>query len=382
VLTIIVGCAAIALVPAASRAIIIVPTHDPHDNRDVINQVTGTPRVVAFRREADALRKRFLQWKERDFAALFGRSVRPNTLGDALLTFEARALGLSGLHSSDPSDNKDHTEAYRVADLGHLVVYFGHDGQRPVHLLFYLKIDKDFPKLDRVENLERRLAWERPRFARLIREVERRWRKTVGWEIDPDEEKARSQGLESGDFAVKLRAVERLAAERGYTLRYEPPRPDTAPSWSWYQRDVPMVEAHHDRGYTGEKATPSEFRFYRPDGSLLRDERGWPSLEMIRWYRPDGERMAFVEVGALRDGAWRPRTWTWYDPGGKLVRQEADSNGDGIPDVRGESNLIGQERYVPMAVELSWAVNPGLIPERLRNPGQPERRMPMRRIPE
>jgi hypothetical protein len=179
-----------------------------------------------------------------------------------------------------------------------------------------------------------------------------------------------------------LRAVERLAVERGYTLRDDPPKPDSAPSRRWYQGDVLMIAAHHDRGFKGEKATPSEFCFYRPDGTLLRDETGWPSLEMIRWYRPDGETMAFVELGALHDGAWRPNTWIWCDPGGRFVRQEADSNGDGIPDVRGESDLVGEERYVPMAVEHSWAVNPGLIPEKFRNPGQPERRLPIRRTPE
>ena len=378
----IVGLAAVVLLPASLWAIIIGPTRDPHDNRDVINQVAHDPRVEAFRREVDASRERVLRWRERDFLALFGKPVGVAKVDDALMTVEARVLGLSGMHSLDPKVNKNHMEAYPVADVGHLVIYFGHDGEYPVYALFYLKTDKDFLKLDRAGNLERRLAWERPRFARLSQEVDRRWRKAIGWEIDAEKERVQTQGLESGDFTIKLRAAERWGRERGYTLQYQPPVGDEEPSWAWLQGEALMARAYHDRGLKGKEATPSHFEFCRPDGTLLRDEMGWPSLDMIRWYRPGGKDMAYVEVGAIHDGVWRPDHWDWYDDRGEFVRLEADSNGDGIPDVLGSSNLVGQEHYVPLAVESSWAVNPRLIPEKFRNPGQLERRVPLRKIPD
>ena len=145
-----------------------------------------------------------------------------------------------------------------------------------------------------------------------------------------------------------------------------------------------MATAYHDRGFKGREATPSHFEFYGPDGGLLRDEMGWPSLEIVRWYRPGGEQTtAYVEAGTIQEnGAWRTRAWSWYDRRGEVVRQEEDSNGDGIPDVQGKSNEFSQKPHTPQSIDRSWAVNPALIPEDLRYPGQPDRRVPLRRIPE
>jgi hypothetical protein len=212
-------CLFAALHPVTSQAVIIVPTRDPHDDRNVVHRVADNPPVVAFHREADAFRDRLLRWKQRDFLALFGSPVDASKGDEALMVGEPRMLTLSGLHSDNPKDSKDHTG-------------------------------------------------------------------------------------------------------------------------------------------------------------------GWPSLEMIRWYRQDGETLARVEWGAVHDGAWRPTAWAWYDRRGEVVRKEADSNGDGIPDVHGDSDLADQEPQSLLAVDRSWAVNPGLIPVELRNPGQPERRVPLRRIPE
>ena len=146
---------------AAARAGVIVAARDTHDDREVVRQIADDPRVLAFRREADAFRNRLLRWKQREFLALFGPAIDPGAGDDALLVGEPRTLLLSGLHSENPEDHQNHTAAYpvAVAGAGRLVVYFGHDGQSPVHVLFYLTTDKEFTKLDRVEKLDRRLAW-------------------------------------------------------------------------------------------------------------------------------------------------------------------------------------------------------------------------------
>ena len=145
--------------------------------------------------------------------------------------------------------------------------------------------------------------------------------------------------------------------DNGYTLDYEPPGENRPASWKWYHGANLIAEARHNRGLKGNKAVPCDFAFYRPDGSLLRDETGWPSLQMIRWYRPDGETVARVETGSLHEGAWRPREWCWYDRHGQIVRNEHDSNGDGIPDVYGRSDLASEEPQTPLSVDHSWAVN-------------------------
>jgi hypothetical protein len=214
-----------------------------------------------------------------------------------------------------------------------------------------------------------------------VKEVNRRWRQVVVWEIDAAKEKAQSEGLESADFKIKLRALERWGKEKGYTLNYEPPERKVPASWRWYHGEVLTAEARHNRGLKAGEPTPCDFAFYRPDGSLLRDETGWPSLQMIRWYRSDGETFSRVETGSLHDGAWRPTEWCWYDRLGQIVRNERDSNGDGIPEVHGASDLADQEPRIPLSVDHSWAVNPELIPMDLRNPGQPNRRLSLRRIP-
>ena len=375
-------CLFAGLYPVASGAVVIVPTRDPYDDRDVVHKIADNPQVVAFHRESDAFRNRLLGWKERDFLALFGPPVDASKGDEALMVGEPRVLALPGLHSDNPNDNKDHTHAYQVANVGRLLVYFGNDGKSPVYVLFYLKTDKDFIKLDRVANIEKRLSWERPRFARLVMEVNRRWRQAVVWEVDTEQQAGQFQGRESGDFTTKLRALERWGKDKGYTLNYRAPDEDASPSWSWHQGDVLMAEACHDRGFRGNKATPCHFAFYRADGSLLRDERGWPYLEMICWFRQNGEAVAFVELGTLRDGVWRRTEWSWYNKRGEIVRTEKDSNGDGIPDVYGNSDLADHEPERLLTVDRSWAVNPGLIPVELRNLGQPERRLPLRRIPE
>ena len=368
-------CLAAGLSPAASRGVVVVEVRDVHDDPKVVRRVADDPGVVASRREVEALRRRLLRWKGRDFLAAFGAALDPDKVDGALPAAETRVLGVP-FHDPNPDTNKQHRDAFAVGEVGRLVVWFGHDGESPQYVLFYLETDADFPKLDRVETLPRRLAWERPRFARLAGEVDRLWRKAVVWEVDPGAEKARSRGLESADFAVKLDAAKRWGREQGYTLRYEVSEEDRTPSWTWLRGDV--VTASADGAVENGKALATRYQFYRADGSLLRDE----NPDMIRWYRRDGETVARIELGRDHGGAWRPYEWSWYDARGRIVRQEADDNGDGLPDVQGDNNIVDQEHYHPVTLDRSWAVHPDLIPADLREPGLPERRVPVRKIPE
>ena len=375
----------IALLPSSrSQAIVFTPARDIHDDAKVINHVQEDPRVGGWRRETEWFRRRLMRWQVRDYHTLFGEPIEAHKVDDALMVGETRMLGLS-IHSLDPNVNKSHFDGYPVADVGRLVVYFGDDGESPMHVLFYLKTDNDFPKLDDEAKLEKRLAWERPRFARLQKEVDRCWREAIVWEIDTEKEKAASQGLDSGDYGVKFHAMLRWGQQKGYTLEYEPAGNGEPASWRWFHEGVCLVEATAEatpmRGGLDEELLPKDFVFYRPDGTCLRADTTSPWQTSIFWYWPSGKRARW-ERGNLHDGAWRALEWSWYDTHGEIVRSEADSNGDGVPDVHGTSELFNHPPDLPLTVDRSWAVHPELVPENLRVPGQAERRVSLRRIPE
>ena len=264
----------IALLPSSRlQAIVITPTRDIHDDAQVINHVQDDPRVGGWRRETEWFRRRLMCWKARDYRTLFGAPIEAHKVDDALMVGEARMLGVS-VHNFDPNVNKMHFDGYRVADVGRLVVYFDHDGESPMHVLFYLKPDRDFPKLDDEAKLDKRLAWERPRFARLQQEVDRRWREAIVWEIDVEKEKAASQGLDSADHGVKLQAMLRFGKQQGFTLEFEPSREGEPASWRWFHGGVCLVEATAEATPPPQdpeaELVPEDFVFSRPDGTRLR----------------------------------------------------------------------------------------------------------------
>jgi hypothetical protein len=171
----------------------------------------------------------------------------------------------------------------------------------------------------------------------------------------------------------------RWGEQQGYRLDHSPAMDKETPRWSWYQGDKLVAEAYHDRGFKGSEGKPSSFILYRSDGTRLRDETGWPSLDMVRWYRPDGTMVRY-ESGSLHKESWRPTTWGWYTKEGKAVRSEWDTNGDGVPDTYREGAFYERDPGLPLAVERSWAVHPELIPQEFSIPGQSDRRVPLRKI--
>jgi hypothetical protein len=376
----ILSCLAACLLPSATRAVIFRLLRDPQDDAAVVREAQEGKQVIAFRREVEAVTGRMLHWKERDFRALFGKPVAPEEREYAMMCTEARVIGLSGLRYADEKLNKDHTDTHLLGTGGRIDVYYGIDGETPVHVHYYLKVDKDFVKLDRIGNLQKRLAWERPRFGDLAKNVEKRWREVVVWEVDPEKEKVQYQGIDSGDFNVKLKALLRWGEKHGYQLQHRPASGEATPRWEWLHEGKLMAEAYHDRGFKGDEGSPCYFLLYRPDGTRLRDEGGWPSLDTVRWYRPDGKTMVRCEHGSMRQQSWRPTTWCWYGKDGKAVRSEWDTNGDGVPDRYRDDEFYKKDPGLPLAVERSWAVHPELIPEEMSIPGQAERRVPLRKI--
>src|SRR5262245_44964907 len=130
----ILACLVAFLFPSTTRAVIFLLLRDPHDDREIVRQVQEDRKVIAFRKEVEAFAQPLLQWKERDFHALFGKPVNPKEDDYAMICTEARMIGLSGIRYADAKLNKDHTDTHLVGATGRIDVYYDIDGETPVHV--------------------------------------------------------------------------------------------------------------------------------------------------------------------------------------------------------------------------------------------------------
>ncbi len=366
------------LVVTEARGVIVLVLWDDCDDRDAILAVRDVQAVKAFRQRMDKFTNRLRVLKEKDIVALFGKPTTKPAKTFAMPVAQPRTIALSGIRYADHRLNKDHSEFYTIGDFAGIEVYYAIDGETPAAILLYFQRDGKFPKLAK-DNLDKRLAWEQERLKKLVAAFEKRWAIVFVWEIDTDQEKNLYQGMDSGDFAVKLQAMMRWGKQQGYRLDHWPAKDDETPRWSWYRGDKLMAEAYHDRGFKGVEGKPCCFILYGSDGKRVRDESGWPSLHAIRFYRVDGTMVRY-ESGSLHEGNWRPRTWSWHSKKGKAVRSEFDTNSDGVPDSYREGAFHERGPLLSLAVEKSWAVHPEFIPEEFRIPGQADRRVPLRKI--
>src|SRR5262245_10820883 len=123
-----------ALLTGPSQGGIIYHLEDPFDDPGVIRAVQGNPVMVAFGKEVRAFEKRLWKWKERDFHAVLGKPRAGAKKAEAMFSTEPRALLLSGLRYSDPKLNKDHIDTHAVGDAGRIDIWYGIDGETPVHI--------------------------------------------------------------------------------------------------------------------------------------------------------------------------------------------------------------------------------------------------------
>ena len=72
---------------------------------------------------------------------------------------------VSGLHSSDPSLNKNHTDLHTLGNLGYVELYYQNDGQHIQTALIYFRADEQFVPLKSTNDFEKRLQWDRNRLA-------------------------------------------------------------------------------------------------------------------------------------------------------------------------------------------------------------------------
>ncbi len=372
---------AIIAVPAATAsASIIISFDDPFDKTAIVNQVIDDPRVKTFHEHLTAFKKKLLPLKPRDFEALFGKPVAKPDKKYAFPTAERRALGLSGLRYADEKMNKDHTDFHVVGEHAALEVWYGIDGETVAAIVVFLKPDKQFIVLDDADKLGQRLGWDRDKFQKLVWHYERQRASVFVWEID-DKARKQLQGVDSPDFAEKLKAWKKWGEAESLKLDYRLPDANSSPHWRWHDAKGKLV-TEVMTGETGADAKPHQFHVLHANGNPLREEWGDTHLQSVRWQTPELKNIRY-DTGCMVNGRWQGSSWTWWNQKEKTVRVERDDNDDGIPDwvKEGPADKDSKDLKVErLTIEKSWAINPELIPKECRVPDQAARRVPIRRI--
>lgn len=356
------------LLPSVASGVVMTFFDDPQKERGIAAAQLD-PKVQALRVEFDALARRMQRWKKRDFEALFGAPVQGTHTDYALTCTQPRTVWMSGLRLNGP-DSKAHTAAYTVADGVRVDVSFQWDGVTPSYMLFYLRTGKGFVRLDRADQLEARVAWEREILWKTAKRIDSRWGDVVGWEVDGGAFATIFAGREAIDLYTKFQAYREWGEKQELRLVCG------KGSWEWYRGKTRVAHAYGD-----DDVTPTNFVLFGADGQSVRDHLGGTKSYSIRWNRPDGSNARYESWERDGDsGPWRAVGWVWSGPGGHGKRSEMDTNGDGIPD-EVQQHIEGKEAATaPLTVEQSWAIHPKLIPADWRVTDQPDRRLPVRRI--
>jgi hypothetical protein len=73
-------------------------------------------------------------------------------------------LLVSGLHSTDPAHDKNHTDLYAIGDIGYVEFYSQNNGKNVQTLVLFFRADDKFVPLQAASDFPARLAWEKARF--------------------------------------------------------------------------------------------------------------------------------------------------------------------------------------------------------------------------
>ena len=162
----------VGILTADVRAIVVIYL-DEIDGARTVSAVAGNEKVIASCKEINVLHQRLLKLKKPALIALLGKPVEKPAKTFALPVAERHGIALPGLR--DAADNRpdsDFVTFHPIGDYAAVEVYYARDkeGDTPIVVVFYLKIDPAFPKLT-ADNLDRRLAWENERLKKLAERI-------------------------------------------------------------------------------------------------------------------------------------------------------------------------------------------------------------------
>ncbi len=148
----------------------ILSLMDEFDDVSQVGFVYEMAAVKPFHTQLQKFQKTLMDRKQGEIESLFGKPVKMPLKTYALPVAQPRTVAISGV-ASTPS--KQHVEFHPVKDVGALQVWYGNDGQSPILVAVYLKVDKRFPKLT-AKNIAERLKWDQERFDKLVNFVDER----------------------------------------------------------------------------------------------------------------------------------------------------------------------------------------------------------------
>jgi hypothetical protein len=153
---------------ADARAIIKIYL-DQIDDARTVNAVSSAEKVNPTRQQLQSLHDRLMKLKKPDLIALLGQPADKAAKSYALPVAELRGIALPGLRSADDHrPDSDFVSFHPVGDFAGVEVYYSRhkEGDTPLAVIIYLKVDPAFPKLA-ADNLDQRLAWETERLKKL-----------------------------------------------------------------------------------------------------------------------------------------------------------------------------------------------------------------------
>jgi hypothetical protein len=147
---------------------------DPIDDAQIINAVANADKVKESRKEVQELGKHLMKLDRVALAAVLAKPAAKPVKTYAMPVGEMRGLALSGLRKTDDNrPDSDFVSFHPVGDFAAVEAYFSRynqDGNTPLAIRIYLKVDKAFPKLTK-GNLDQRLAWEQRQIRKLVEHI-------------------------------------------------------------------------------------------------------------------------------------------------------------------------------------------------------------------
>jgi hypothetical protein len=138
-------------IASVGQAVITIFIHDPADDSELMDAVSGQKPVKEFADEIAALEKSLLANDEAGIEKLLGKPAPKLNKGFAIPVGHPRAFTISGLRYADEKLNKNHTSYYLIGDFACVEVHYGVNGTTPQFAVLYFKIDNSFHKLREIQ---------------------------------------------------------------------------------------------------------------------------------------------------------------------------------------------------------------------------------------